>query len=85
MVKLNEISLLWHFGKIDSLESQIKEALNSWNRHKDTKDVVPEWITFNTEEVLTEKLLEYFKSLNLEVRYRNNVQRKHFSIEGKLY
>lgn len=85
MVKLNEISLLWHFGKIDSLEPQIKEALNSWNRHKDTRDIVPEWITFNSEEVLTDKLLDYFKTLNLEVRYRKNVQKHHFAIEGQIY
>lgn len=62
-----------------SLDSQVKLALGSWDKRKETKDVVPEYIVFNEQQNIEEKVI-----CGLEVQFRKNVQKNHFMIEGSL-
>ena len=82
---LNKIGLMWHFGNLDNLERSIQDALGSWNKHKDTREIVPEFIVFNNNQVLSESIVNNIKLNKLEIVLRKSVQLNHFVIEGKLF
>ena len=79
MSKLNSIGLIWQMESGKSLELQVKEALDAWNRRKETKDFVPEYLVFHTdkESRVTEKRIQ-----DLDVKFREQVQANTFWIEG---
>lgn len=81
----NNIGILWHFSKIDNLERAITDALNSWNRHKDTREIVPDYIVFNQNQILSESIVKFIQENKLDIVLRKSVQVNHFVIEGKLY
>lgn len=85
MVLLNNVGILWHFDKIDNLEQNIKAALSSWNKHKDTRDIVPDRIRFNNNQIIPDNIKQLITDLNLDIDYIQTVQLNHFQIEGKLY
>ena len=81
---LNRIALYYSINKINSLESQIQEALVSWNNRKDTRDLIPQWIVFSLDKENEGSELRYIvEPYNLEVCFRKDVTRNHFKIEGE--
>ncbi len=78
-INLNAIELLWQMEHNRSLESQIKEALDSWNHHKETRDIVPESIVFSLskQSVIKEKRIQ-----DLDVKFSQLVQPNNFKIAG---
>lgn len=79
---INEISLSWQVSKQNSLEKNIEDAMTAWNRRSDTKDVVPEYITFSLK-VEEEYKLKYGVTINgMLLRYSKYVQPNQFTISG---
>lgn len=80
---LNRIALYYSIDKNHSLESQINEALVSWNNRKDTRDFVPQYLVFSLDkEIEAQELLHLAELRELEVSFRKDVTRNHFKIEA---
>ena len=79
---LNRIALYYSIDKTNSLDSQIKQALASWNVRKETKDLIPQYLVFSLEESHVIELDKIAQEHELEVCFRKDVTRNHFKIEG---
>lgn len=76
---LNGIAILFRMEKNRSLESLIKEALDSWYRRRETKNLTPECVVFSSKQ---KDITPLTKILELEVKFRADVQPNHFKIEN---
>lgn len=79
MTNLNYIYLGWFINKNQKIEEQIKLALVSWNKRKDTRDIKPNSIVFNDED---KGLVNANVIYELDVIYSNKSLKKHFFIRG---
>jgi hypothetical protein len=81
-MRLSEIAIYFSMDKTRTLEEQIQSALESWDRHQETRDIVPEYLVFSPAD---EDKINVKSICELEVRYRKDVQRNHFKLEGRIY
>ena len=78
--KLNEIEILWYYKNLDVLEKLVAQALDSWNRRKETKDHIPEFLILHPSTKIDKESIE-----GLEIKFEHTVQKGHFKIRGTIY